>query len=123
MKPRNTARMAQHRKIIRKGLKALLVAAVIGMVFFALRLTIATSVWHMPPTPQDPIAGWMTARYIAKSWDVPPEVVAQALALEMDGTGRRVTLAELAAEQGTDVDTLIGNLRAAIATYQARQND
>ncbi|WP_439154122.1 hypothetical protein [Yoonia sp.] len=119
MKPRNPARMAHYREIIRKALKALLVLAVIGMVFFALRLTMATSVWHTPSGPQDPIAGWMTPRYVAKSWDVPPEIVSQALALEMDGSGRKVTLSELATEQDTDVATLIADLGAAIAAYRA----
>ena len=53
------------------------------------------------------------------SWDVPPEVVGEALSLPRDGTGRRVTLAEVAAAQGVSVGALAGELAGAIATYRA----
>ncbi|MBE0412655.1 hypothetical protein [Yoonia sp.] len=121
MKRPKPARMAQYRKIMRRGFKSLLVLALIGMVFFGVRLGMMAGIWHRPATRQDPIAGWMTPRYVSRTWQVPPEIVAAAL--DIDGSGRRVTLAELAAEQGTDLDTLIQNLTAAVITYQAMQND
>lgn len=123
MKPRNLRRMARHRTTLRRGFKLLLVLAVVAMLFFGIRLTMMAVMWHTPSTLQDPIAGWMTPRYVSRSWQVPPDIVAAALALEPDGNGRRVTLTELAEEQGVDLDTLIGTLTAAVAAYQAQHND
>lgn len=123
MATKDPARMARHRKFIARGLAVVLVLAVLGMVFFAARAMMVTSAWHNHPNPQDPIAGWMTPRYISRSWQVPPEIVAQALALETDGSGRKVTLAELAAERGTDLDALTAALTAAIAAYLDQPDD
>lgn len=123
MPTKDPARMARHRKAIARGLRAVLVLALVGMVFFAMRAMMVTNAWHDHPHPQDPIAGWMTPRYISRSWQVPPEIVAQALALETDGSGRKITLAELAAERGTDLDTLTAALTAAIAAYRDQQDD
>lgn len=123
MKPRNLRRMAQYRTTLRRGFRLLLVLAIVAMLFFGIRLSMMAGVWHDQPTLQDPISGWMTPRYVSRSWQVPPDIVATALALEPDGNGRRVTLAELAAEQGVDLDTLIGTLTAAVAAYQAQHDD
>ncbi|WP_089270631.1 hypothetical protein [Puniceibacterium sediminis] len=83
-------------------------------LFFLVRLTVSTHKWSDTRLTDPSIAGWMTPRYVSRSWQVPPEVVAQALGLEMDGSGRRVTLAELAAQQGRDLDTLIAEVEAVI---------
>ena len=86
-------------------------------VFFGVRTVLFTLYWsdHRDET----IAGWMTARYVAMSWQVPPEVVGEALALERDGSGRRATLAELAAAQGVSVESLAEEVTRAIENYRA----
>jgi hypothetical protein len=92
-------------------------AAVALALFFGVRAVVFSVYWagHR----DEAIAGWMTPRYVAMSWDVPPEVVGEALSLPRDGTGRRVTLTEVAAAQGVSVGALAGELAGAIAAYRA----
>ncbi len=94
-----------------------LVLAVLLTWFFALRLTGSARIWTASPA-DPPIASWMTPRYVAHAWQVPPEVIADALALEQDGTGRRVTLEALAEARGTEPDDLAATLTAAIARHR-----
>jgi hypothetical protein len=94
-------------------------AAVALALFFGVRAAIFTVYWS--GHRDEAIAGWMTPRYVAMSWDVPPEVVGVALDLPQDGTGRRKTLAEIASDRGTSVETLAGELRAAITAFRAEQ--
>ena len=61
----------------------------------------------------------MTPRYVAMSWGVPPEVVGDALVLERDSSGRRMTLADLAAARGMDVDAMAAQVTEAIEAYRA----
>jgi hypothetical protein len=93
--------------------------AVAATALFGVRLAVSTLHWADPARRDQPIEGWMTPRYVAMSWDLPREVVADALALAPDGTGRRQTLAEIAKARGEDVDVLAARLRAAIDAYRA----
>lgn len=101
---------------------AFLVALLITLMFLV-RFTVSTVMWSDPENLEQPIAGWMTPRYVAKSWQVEPNVVAGALGIEMDGSGRRITLDEIAVAQGQDLDDLILNLEAAIAAALETSND
>ena len=123
MAQQTSERMTRHRAMIRRALLAVLALALIGTLIFAVRLATSTALWRDPPQPNEPIAGWMTPRYVARSWDVPPEVIAAALALEHDGSGRKITLAELAAQRGTDPATLTAELTLAITAYREQSND
>lgn len=86
---------------------------------FLVQFTVSVAHWSDPASIDQPIAGWMTPRYVARSWDVPAEVVAGALGIERDGSGRRTTLSEIAARQGRNVDDLISELDVAIRTSRA----
>lgn len=123
MPHKNPERLARQRAMIRRVLLAVLALALIGTLFFAVRIATSTALWREPAEPDAPIAGWMTPRYIARSWDIPPDVIAAALALEHDGGGRKITLAELAAERGTDIATLTADLTLAIAAYREQPHD
>jgi hypothetical protein len=94
-------------------------AAVTLALLFAIRVAISLQDW--PEERDADIEGWMTPRYVALSWDVPPEVVAGALALARDGRGRRVTLEELAKDRGVPVEDLVAALEAAITAFRASQ--
>jgi hypothetical protein len=67
------------------------------------------------------IAGWMTPRYIAHSWDVPPETIGAALGLEPGRSGRPPTLERLAEERGVPLAELEAAVAAAIARHRAEQ--
>jgi hypothetical protein len=99
-------------------LAGFLVAATLALLF-AVRVALSVQDW--PEERDADIEGWMTPRYVALSWDVPPELVAAALALPRDGTGRRITLDELARQRAVPVETLVAELEAAIAAFRSGQ--
>jgi uncharacterized protein (DUF58 family) len=92
-------------------------AAVALALLFAVRVAIYMQDW--PEHADEDIEGWMTPRYVALSWDVPPDVIVGALSIPRDGSGRRITLDELAKERGIPVETLAADLEAAIAAFRA----
>lgn len=92
-------------------------AFVLALVF-ALRLALAVWHWNAPPTDPD-LAGWMTPRFVAHSWKVPPEIIMQTLALERGEADRRITLGDLAAARGIPLTQLLDELRMAIAQHRA----
>jgi hypothetical protein len=94
-------------------------AAAALAILFAIRVAISLEDW--PEERDADIEGWMTPRYVALSWDVPPEIVAGALELTRDGRGRRVTLEEIAKERGVPIEDLVAALEAAIAAFRAGQ--
>lgn len=75
------------------------VAALVVTVFFAGRLVLFSVYWADPAHRHQPIEGWMTPRYVAHSYDLPPEVVRDALELG-PGQRRRQTLEQIAEERG-----------------------
>jgi hypothetical protein len=96
------------------------IAVVLSLVF-GVRALMFSLYWSDPAKRDQDIAGWMTPRYVAMSWNVPPEVISEALDLPHDGTGRRVTLRDLAAEREQDVDDLAADLDAAISAFRSGQ--
>jgi hypothetical protein len=93
------------------------VIAVALALFFGMRAVLYGLYWS--DHRDEAIVGWMTPRYVAMSWEVPPEVVADTLALPRDGTGRRVTLSEIAASRGVSVETVAAEVTAAIEAFRA----
>ena len=102
-------------------------AAVIAMVlalgvalFFAVRLTVFTIYWADPAHRDQPIEGWMTPGYVARSHDVDQAVIRAALPdLPAAGTPARQTLAQIAADADIPLPMLIAALTAAIAAARA----
>ncbi len=89
-------------------------------LFFGVRMIMGAIYWADPRHTDQAIEGWMTPRYVAMSWRVPPEVVIEALALERP-EGRVPRLEEIAAERGIDLATLTTMIEAAITTHRAGQ--
>lgn len=98
-------------------------AALLLTLVFLVRFTVSTVVWSDPDRLDQPIAGWMTPRYVSRSWQMPPEVVAGALGLEKDGSGRRLTLEEISIEQDRDLEELVQDLEAAISDARDRGDE
>ncbi len=102
--------------------RLLLAATVVALavtLFFAVRLAVFALYWS--EHRDEAIAGWMTPRYIAHSWDVPPEVIGEALGLAPVQSGRPPTLDRVAAERGVPVTELEAAVEAAIARYRAER--
>jgi hypothetical protein len=95
-------------------------AAVLLATFFAVRAAVFWAHWSDPANRDQPLAGWMTPGYVARSWGVPRETVGEALGLA-PGAGRGMTLAEIAEAQGVPLADLEAQLTAAILAARARQ--
>lgn len=78
--------------------------------------------WADPAHQDQPIARWMTPRYVAMSWDVPKEVVIEALDMTPVGRGPE-PLSQLAKARGVPVEVLIADLETAIAAWRAAHPD
>jgi hypothetical protein len=100
-----------------------LVAALAVAGFFAARLILGAIYWADPAHSEVPLAGWMTPRFAAMSWQVPPTVIGDTLGLDRDGTGKRMTLAQIAEETGVPLTTLIAELESAIAAHRDAHRD
>jgi hypothetical protein len=81
------------------------VLALAVTVFFSARLLLSSLYWADPEHRHRPVEGWMTPRYVAHSYDLPPEIVRSALGLE-PGEGRQRTLAEIAEESGLTLEEI-----------------
>ena len=99
-------------------LTAALVVALIATGVFATRLYHSAHRWPGPLPPAPPIDPWMTPRHVAEIWRVPPEVVGEALGLTKDGTGKRMSLADLAEARGIPEAELAAQLTAALTTWR-----
>lgn len=71
------------------------ITALVVTAFFAARLVLFSLYWAEPAHQDQPVEGWMTPRYVALSYDLPPGVVRDALELE-PVDGERRTLEEIA---------------------------
>lgn len=83
---------------------------------FALRLGVGIVYWNA--NQARPIEAWMPVGYVARSWEVPAEVLAEALGIE-PGTLPRQSLERIASQQGMPVSEAVARLQAAIDAYQS----
>lgn len=94
----------------------LIVLALAVAIFFALRFVNHAHDWHEIRAFNPPIEPWMTPRYIAKSWDVPPDKLANFLQFQQ--TDKRPSIADIAKAQGRSVDELIAQLTVFLIQQQ-----
>ena len=98
------------------------VVALCTLGFFGARSLAATIYWMDPAHQDQPLAGWMTPRYVARSYKLPPEVLGEALFLVKGETPRRISLEALAAENDTTLDALQSRIDAAAAEWRAARD-
>jgi hypothetical protein len=94
----------------RRGLLLATGIAALLALFFAGRFLLHVFVWE--GRQDEPLAPWMTLGYVARSYDVDRDDLAQALGLERPG---RLSLAQIAARSGRTLPEVEAELRAAIA--------
>jgi hypothetical protein len=94
------------------------VAVAVVTLAFGARAVLFGFYWSDPAHHDQTLQGWMTPRYIARSWKVPPEVVVEALEMPME-PARRVTLEELAIERDMPMPELAATVREAVETFRA----
>ena len=105
---------AHHRALLIAFVGVLAVA-----LFFAIR-TLSAMIYWMDPAHQDlAIAPWMSPRYVAQSYKLPPEVLGPALFLDPNKASRRISLDKIADENGMTMSELQKRIDEAAATWRA----
>ena len=102
MASKDTGEPGDDTKLLRRVLIGVLAAATIFIAIFGFRAVASFVYWQDAAHQFQPIKGWMTPRYVSKSWQVPPEVVPGAPGLEMAGGAGRVVPGEIAQARGGD---------------------
>lgn len=87
---------------------------------FAFRLLMWALFW--PPSADGPIEGWMTVGYVAQTWDVPREVLAEAVGIE-PGAHPRQSLSRIAEERRESLEAVIARLDAAVSLHHGDGHD
>ena len=95
------------------------VLASLFTVMFAIRSVAFMIYWSNPAHRDQPLEGWMTPRYIARSWHLPPEVVQEALGLE-EMPRRRIPLERIARETGMPLSELEARIALAAQAWRSR---
>ncbi|WP_343082071.1 hypothetical protein [Ostreiculturibacter nitratireducens] len=105
----------------RPALVAFVLAVAISL-FFAGRFIAFTIYWSDPAHHEIRPEGWMTPGYLARSWDLPRETVAEALGATPQ-PGKPQTLADIAKERGQSLDEFLAEVAAMLAELQAAEGD
>lgn len=105
-------------KTQRLAVVAFLAAA--GLVCFFGVNALAAAIYWMDPRHQDqPLAGWMTPRYVAQSYDLPPDAIQDALFITRGETPRGISLLKLAEANDTTLADLQARVTAAAEAHRA----
>ncbi|MBT8458532.1 MAG: hypothetical protein HKP37_06980 [Boseongicola sp.] len=99
------------------------VALVCFACYFAFKAIAAAVYWNDPRHQDQPLAGWMTPRYVAQSYEIPPDVLGPALFLDPSQQPRRLRLEDIAAANGVTLDTLQQRVAEATAAFRANLDD
>jgi len=91
--------------------------------YFALNAIAAAVYWNDPRHQDQPLADWMTPRYVAQSYDIPPDVLGPALFIDPTEPPKRLRLEDIATANGVTLETLQQRITEATATFRASRDD
>ena len=89
---------------------------------FGVRTLAHAVYWNDPAHRDQQIQPWMTPRFVAHSWHVPPEVLLEAMELERPPRSGPTSLRDLAQDLDMPVEVLILQLETAIADHRATRD-
>lgn len=89
------------------------IIASLAAILFAVRLMIFTIYWSQHR--DEPLQGWMTIGYVARSYDLPREALAVELGL-VEGATPRISLSGIAKLRGVPLASVEERVLAFIAT-------
>ncbi|MBY6200753.1 hypothetical protein KUV65_05220 [Maritalea mobilis] len=102
---------AHHRPALVAFALALAVA-----IFFLVRLVLHTLYWADPAHRNQPLEGWMTPGYIARSYQVEGDILRDAIGLaHPEFPTARPTLNQIAEARGVPLEQVIAEIEAALA--------
>jgi hypothetical protein len=93
--------------------------AVSAVFYFGFQTQSQSVYWNDPAHRDQALDGWMTPRYVAQSYDIPPEVFIPALFLDPAQKPRRISLDAIAAENGVTLGELQMRIDAAVAQWRS----
>ena len=91
-------------------------------LFFAGRFVAQVIYWSDPARQEQEVEGWMTLRYVAKSWRLPARDLYEAAGLPAPLRGRPLTLDQLAKERGMPRDALIEEVKVGISRLTGQRD-
>lgn len=91
--------------------------------YFGFNAIVAAIYWNDPRHRDQPLAAWMTPRYVAQSYDIPPDVLGPALFFQPDDPPRRRRLEHIAAANGVTLRVLQQRVTEATAAFRADRDD
>lgn len=94
------------------------VVALLAVGWFGFQTVRHALYWHDPAHQDQPLAGWMTPRYVVESYQIPPEVLAPALFLNPDEKPRRLSLDTIADQNDVTLTELQSRIDAAVAEWR-----
>jgi hypothetical protein len=87
--------------------------------YFGARTTAQVIYWADPTHQDQTLAGWMTPRYVARSYNVPPEVMREAFFLDPNGPPKRTSVDAIAAINDVSVAELQSRVDEAVTAWRA----
>lgn len=105
---------AHHRILLTAFLTVLFV-----IVFFGIKTFSAMIYWQDPAHQNQDIEPWMTPRYIARSYRLPPEILGPVLFLEDGMPIRRISVGRIAADNDLTMKELQARIDEAAAAWWA----
>ena len=97
------------------------VVAIAG--YFGVRAAGQFIYWADPAHQDQPLAGWMTPRYVSRSYDVPPPVILDALEMDREAIPRRASLDTIAAEQDMTLDEMQLRVETAVTAWRTARSE
>lgn len=92
----------------------MLALAVMASIYFGVR----SAIHPMRAEREQSVAAWMTPRFIARSWSVPPDVIQNALDIPKPRPKGPINLTQLAELRGVPVEQIIAEAEAAVAAFR-----
>ncbi|WP_259779110.1 hypothetical protein [Aliiroseovarius crassostreae] len=100
---------------------ALLILCLIAGGVFATRTITEAVYWANPDHRNQPLAGWMTPRYVAHSWRIPrPDMmdIMRSAAPDLDLENGPKSLGDIAAEHDLALNELLQRIDTGLSAYQ-----
>lgn len=95
-------------------LASLFALALVLTLVFAGRFVAQVIYWSDPARQEQEVEGWMTLRYIARSWHLSPRDLYEAAGLPPPVRGAPKTLEQMAQDRGIPLPVLIAEVKAGI---------
>ena len=86
---------------------------------FGVRTISSAIYWYDPAHQDQPLAPWMTPRYVGQSYHLPREVIEEVFFIERGKEPPRMRVGSIAEQQGLTLEELQARLDAANAAFEA----